>query len=148
MPFNFSGPGPNRGGGGYTNTEHVGHLVAYVNPNEEERTFDGRKSLAAACTYVICSNCRKAWTDAAVTGAAVAPALLSATGDVVVVRLILGEAKGDRNPPVLPEDPIGVELEEIQKVFDDYAVRMPSGLIVFDVVKYNADHKSGAPAGV
>jgi hypothetical protein len=142
VDFKMSGPGPKRGGGGYVNTEHVGHLLAYGYPTEEERTYDGKKSTVAACSFVVCANCHKAWSDCAVSGASIAPALLSATGETVVIRLILGEAEGDRNPPVLPEDPLPVELEDMQKVFDGYALRMPSGTIVFDVVKYNADHKT------
>ncbi len=145
--FKIGGPGPGKPSGAYVNSEHIPHLLAFVNPTEEERTSsrDKDKYTVALCSSVICLTCKKAWTDTDVSGKALAPRILSSDSEIVVVRLNTGEAKPNQNPPILGEDPIAVELEEVQQVVDRYAARLPSGRIVFDVVQYNADHAPLTP---
>jgi hypothetical protein len=148
--FNIGGAGPGKPSGAYTNSEHIGHLMAYVGPVEEERTssFGDRKDkyTVAACSFVVCLSHKKAWSDTDVSGAALAPRLLTAMDEIVAVRLIEGEAKEGWNAPILPEDAIASELVEIQEVFARYGARLPSGRVIFDVVQYNADHAEAPPA--
>jgi hypothetical protein len=141
--FRIGGPGPGRPSGGYVNSDHVPHLLAYVSAAEEERTSSNGKDkyTVANCKFVVCLTCKKAWGETDVSGKVLAPRILTSDSEIVVVRLNTGEAKGDLNPPILPEDPIAVELEEVQGVFTRYGARLPSGTVIFDVVAYNADHK-------
>jgi hypothetical protein len=71
---------------------------------------------------------------------ALAPRLLTAASKIVAVRLILGEAKGDRNPPILPDDATPPEVADVQAVLAKYGARLPAGRVVFDVTQYNADN--------
>lgn len=145
--FRIGGPGPGRPSGTYVNSEHIPHLLAYVHPVEEERTSsrDTNKYTVALCSFVVCLTDKKAWSDTDVSGKALAPRLLTSEGEIVVVRLNTGEAKPNQSAPIIPEDPIAVELEEVQEVFSRYGARLPSGRIVFDVVTYNADHAPLTP---
>jgi hypothetical protein len=141
--FDVSGAGPGKPSGGYTNSDHIGHLLFYGHPTEAQRTstYEGRESYTvASCEFVVCLSHHKAWSTTDVSGAALVPRLLSATGKVVAVRLILGEAKGDRNPPILPEDATAEELVDVQAALTKYAAQLPGGRVVFGVVEYNADH--------
>jgi hypothetical protein len=144
--FRIGGPGPGRPSGGYTNSEHVPHLLAYVGAVEEERTSSNGKDkyTVANCKFVICLTDKKAWADTDVSGKVLAPRILTSDSEIVVVRLNTGEAKGDHSAPILPEDPIAVELEEVQETFTKYGARLPSGTVIFDVVAYNADNKPPA----
>jgi hypothetical protein len=146
--FDIGGAGPGRPSGGYTNSEHLGCLMAYGHPTEAERTssFEGKdKYTVAACEWVLDLTHHKAWGTTDVSGMALVPRLLTAASKVVAVRLILGEAKGDRNPPIIPEDGTAAEIAEVQEVLGKYGARMPTGRIVFDVVQYNADHPEPEP---
>lgn len=142
--FQVGGPGPGRPSSGWANSEHVGHLVAFVGITEEERTNSAsrEKYVVAHCAFVVCVDvCKHAWADLDIGGRALAPRLLSADSEIVACRLVLGEAKGDRSAPVLAEPDLKpVEVEEVQKVFTAYGARLPSGKVVFDVDKFNADH--------
>jgi len=144
--FNIGGPGPGRPSGAYINSDHVPHLVTYVGAVEEERTaISKERYVVAACRYVICLSCRKAWSDTDVSGKVLAPRILSSDNEIVLVRLTEGEAKEGWNPPILADDPIPVEIEEAQQVFTRYGARLPSGTVIFDVVAYNADHAPLTP---
>ncbi len=142
MPdFKIGNPGPGRPSGGYTNSEHVPHLVAYVHPIEETRGSGSDSYQVALCDYVICIDiCKKGWADVPVSGKALAPRLLSAGSSVVLARLTLGEAKEGRSAPVLAEDPIPEEYKDAQTVFEKYAVVTPSGKVFFDVDAFNANN--------
>jgi hypothetical protein len=135
--FNVTGPGAARSGG-YVNSDHIDHLLAFVHPVEVERTGRTEKYVAAQCDFVICTTCTKAWTDADVSGKALAPQLLSGDGEVVSGTLILGEAKPNQNAPILLADPTPDEVAVIQKLFGDFGARLPSGKIIFDIDSYAA----------
>jgi hypothetical protein len=145
--WDISGAGPGKPSGAYTNSDHAGCLVVYGYPVEAERTSsygDKEKYTVAVCDWVVCLTHEKAWTTTDVSGAALAPRLLTASGGIVAVRLIWGEAKGDRKPPIIPEDANAEELKDVQVMLDKYAGRMPSGKAVVEVVPYNADHPEAA----
>lgn len=145
--FKIGGPGPGRPTSGYTNSEHIPHLVAYCNPVEEERTGADKKTYTVAkCSAVVCITEKKAFEDVDVSGKVLAPRLFTSGNEVVAVRLIEGEAKAGQNAPIIPQDPIPVELEEVQEVFSKYAVRMPTGKVIFDVDTFNKDHASSDEA--
>ena len=145
--FRIGGPGPGKPSGAYVNSEHVPHLLAYGNPVEEERTssINKDKYVVANCAFVVCLTCKKAWSDTDVGGKVLANRVLTSDAEIVVVRLNTGEAKPNQNPPIIPEDPLAVELEEVQDVFAKYGARLPSGRVVFDVVQYNKDHAAPEP---
>jgi hypothetical protein len=143
MPdFNISGAGPGKPSGAYTNTDHVGHLVAYVGATEEERvsSLNKDKYLVAHCTFVVCLTERKAWDDTDVSGKVLAPRILTGEGEIVAVRLITGEPKPGQSAPVLPEEPLPVEIDDVAAAFAKYGARLPSGRVIFDVLQYNADN--------
>ncbi len=97
------------------------------------------------CSCVICTTCAQAWTDTDVSGNALAPRILSADGEIVSGRLVHGEPKQGQSAPVLMDDPIPSEIDEIQGIFTKYGARLPSKKIIFDVVQYNADNTASAP---
>jgi predicted DNA-binding transcriptional regulator AlpA len=136
--WNRVGTGPKRFRAG----RHIRYRKADVHPAEEERTSSQNKDkyTVAHCSFVVCLTCKKAWSDTDVGGKVLGPRLFTAESEIVAVGLFLGEAKGDRNPPILPEDPVTDEVEDVQAAFAKYATRLPSGRVVFDVVQYNADN--------
>jgi hypothetical protein len=141
--FKIGGGKPGEGSGTfYRASDHIGHLLIYGNPVEQERLDRDRKPYAvAACDFVVCATCRKAWTDTDVSGKVLAPYVYSSENEITVTRLNQGEDKGDgRNPATVPENPIPDEIEEAQQICAKYAVRTPSGRVVFDVPGYNHDH--------
>jgi hypothetical protein len=141
--FDVGGAGPGKPSGAYTNSDHIGHLLVYAHPVAEERTssFDNKETYQVAkCDFVICATEAKAWTTTDVSGKALVPRLTTAANAIVAVWLSLGEAKGDRNPPTIPEDATAEQIGEIQEVLAKYGARMPTGRVVFDVVQYNNDH--------
>jgi hypothetical protein len=151
--WDISGPGegsagdPNR----FTNSRHVDHTVIFIGFVGEERTGrprDGKTEQyqVAATSYVVCLTDKRCWADVDVSGKALVPRLLSATGSIVVGVLIEGEKGGYDNAPILLADPTPAELAEAEAVLDTYGHRMPSGRILFDDVAYNKvaspDHES------
>jgi hypothetical protein len=143
--FQVSGPGPG-GGGGFTNSNHLTHLVGFVAPEKDERTGSNGPYDVAVCTYVVCATCWESWTDTPVSGKALVPRLLSGEGEIIVGRLTTGEAKSGQNAPILLSDPTPAETEEIQAIFETYAARLPSRKIVFDVDAFALVRTSVTPA--
>jgi hypothetical protein len=107
--------------------------LAFVHPVEVERSGRTEKYVAAQCDYVICTDCKKAWPDADVSGKALAPQLLSGGGEIVSGKLVLGEAKANQNAPILLADPTSDEVDAVQRIFQDFGARLPSGKIIFDL---------------
>src|SRR6516162_6777596 len=103
MSFDIGQPGTATGGGSGFNSqkgEHEGHLIVFVRPVAETRTgSDGKPYDVARCDYVICTKCKRAWSDHAVSGTALVPRLTSAEHEIVPGTLILGEAKGTNSAP-------------------------------------------------
>lgn len=137
--WDIGGPGPGTASDRFKNSEHVPHQAAFVHPTETEMGQGKNAYKAAMCDAAVCLSCHRAWKDAAITGAAIYPRLVSAESPIVAIRLVEGEAKEGQNAVILPEELAGPELEQVQQVFDKYAVRMQSGRVIFDVDSFNAD---------
>ncbi len=95
----------------------------------------------------VCATCHEAWAATDVSGAALAPRILSATGEIVAGRLVQGTAKGEgRSAPFLLDDPTPEDIAELDAIFSKYAVKLPSsGEIVFETVAYNLDRQRPEP---
>jgi hypothetical protein len=124
---------PASGLGGFQKSDHVDHLVCFVEPEEEQvDTMHGRAT-AARVRYIVCLDDGTIDVDQLVFGAALVPALLDVDDEIVVGRLVQGEAKAGRNPPWLLAVPRDEELEKAGQWFDSYASRVPaSGRIVIE----------------
>jgi hypothetical protein len=148
MPgFDIGGPGPDKPPdptGAFRASEHVPHLVAFAKGKEEESGGQS-KFTVVACPFAVCLTCHIAWDDVTTGARQLRDRILSSTHEIVLVRLNQGEAKADQSPPIFPEDPVPVEQEEAQAVFDKYGAKLPSGKVVFDTVSYNHDHKPLTP---
>jgi hypothetical protein len=144
--WDIGGPGKTEDGDKspdhYVSSFHVGHQLVYGTPVEGERPGrDGKPYTVAHCDWVVCLTEKRAWTDVDVGGARLAPGLLNAGRNVVTFRLNQGEVTQEgRNPVLLPEDPLPVEIEDVQKLLDKYAMQYPTGRVALDVVQYNRDN--------
>jgi hypothetical protein len=134
------GPAGKSTGSGWQNSAHVDHLVSFVQPKHEVRGSGENSYETAACSYVVCHSCHRAWADIGVGGTAVAPALNSAEVEIPTVVLVLGEKNVTTGrQAILTEDATPEQNEQAQAVFDKFAVRIGSGRIVFDVDSYNGE---------
>ena len=118
-----AGPGVDR----LKNSEHVQHEVVFVSPELTERRGNQGPYEVALCSYVLCFTCRKAWSDADVSGVAMVPRLTSASEEVVAGRLVEGTARAGKNAPILLEDLTEEELAKISTELERYASKLPSG---------------------
>jgi hypothetical protein len=138
--FKISSPGA--GSAGFDKSAHIDHLLAFVGAVEEERHGRNGNYVAAHCAYAVCVPCRKGWTDTDVSGAALAPRILSADGEIVAGVLVQGDAKPGQSPPFLLENPSPEEFDMLDELFETYAVKMPTGKVIFDIDTYNATGQS------
>jgi hypothetical protein len=135
--FDIGAPGPGSDDSDrFRNTDHIGHLVAYVQPLEDKIVISDKETRVAHCDFVICTSCIAVWEDARVSGAAMVPRLLSSGHAIVLCSTELGPAKEGKNPAVLPLDPIPEEIAAADSIFGQFAHRFPSGKIGFDVPAY------------
>jgi hypothetical protein len=141
--YKISGPGP--GGGGFAKADHLGHLLAFAGAKEAGREGQNGSYTVAHVEAAICTTCHEAWTDTDVSGAALAPRILSAEGEIVAGILTVGKAKEGRTAPFLLDEPSPDDIDGLEAVFTSFAARMPSGKIVFDVLVYN-EGKNPKPA--
>jgi hypothetical protein len=113
--------------------------MVFVHPIEETRKGQEDSYDVAVCDYVLCLDCRDAWTDHPVSGKAFVPSLLNSLKPIVSGRLIQGEQGEKKFPPWLLEDATEHELDRVREVFAKYAVKMPTGKIVFDTDAFKTD---------
>jgi hypothetical protein len=135
--FDFSDPGAGTNSES-RNSAHIGCTMVYGYPTADERKGGNGTYTVAMCDYVVCVSHHKAWTDLAVSGKVLAPRLISATSDLVLCKLVEGEARPDQSPPILPDTLNEFERAKVQEVFNAYAAKLPSGRVMFDVNAYNA----------
>jgi hypothetical protein len=136
--FNIGRLGPG-GGSGFRNSEHIEHLVAFVTPKPETRRGQSEDYDVAVCDYVICLTCKHAWTDVPVSGRWVVPRLTTSEAEIIPCTLVLGEATGGKNPPVIPEDATLEQQAEVLDVFHNFGGRLATGRLMFDVEKFHAE---------
>jgi hypothetical protein len=119
--------------GGFEKAEHEGHLLAFVSPSLEEGVVTKfGASDAARVRSVLCADDLSLHSDQLIFGAALVPRLIGADGDIVVGRLVRGEARNGQSAPWLLDDPTGDDLAEAQAMLNHVVGKMPSGALVVD----------------
>ena len=99
---------------GWTNTHHIGHLVAFVKPKPETRTDrKGGEYNVALCDYVLCLTCTKAVADVAISGKWLVPRLTSAPQEIAAGVLFTEETSEGFNPTIKLADLTPETLAEL-----------------------------------
>lgn len=132
--FHLSAPSASSGGDRWSKDEHLDHLTLFVGPFET-REIESAYGPATPthCESIACVECREAWQDALVFGAAIAPRLVGdPDAEIVVGRLGQGLAKPGRSAPWTLDDPTEADLQAAEQFLEEFAVRLPSGSVMID----------------
>lgn len=113
--------------------DHLGELTAFVDVTLAEgvgQDFGNGPDDAADCSYIVTLDGKEADTvyeDAWVFGKALVPALTRAETQIIVGRVVKGEAKPGRNAPYLLDDPTDEDLATAQEWFSAHASQDAAG---------------------
>jgi hypothetical protein len=125
---------PGKGSAGFDKSEHEGHLLMAVGavPDHVETSYGPAD--CARCDYFGCIDCLDFAADQLVFGRSLVPRLTEVEdSDVVVARLVKGEAKPGKNPAWLLEDPTDDDIAAAESLLDEFASQSKSGAIAFDL---------------
>ena len=135
MSLKIGGPGPGGGGGsGFAVPEHEDHLLALfgVELREGVQTRHGVTD-AAHIDTIVCMDDMEKFEDNLIFGQALVPMLTNSEADVVVCRIVKGEAQGGKNAPWLAEDGLDIDQKRVEEFAETYATQLRSGTIVVEM---------------
>jgi hypothetical protein len=140
MSFKISKPG---GRAGFVKDDHEEHLLAFVGVTLEEDTDTAFGSTnAARVETVVCLDHPLVLHDQLIFGAALVPRLTEVEdgdSEIVLGRLVKGNAMPGRNAPWLLEDPTDTDEKRCEEFFEQYANRLKSGRIVVEFISTGED---------
>lgn len=141
MSFKISKPGARLSG--FSKDEHEDHLLAFVGITLEEAVSTSfGESDAAHVESVVCLTHPVVYHDQMIFGTALVPRLTELDdkdADMVLGRLVKGDAKPGRNAPWLLEDPTDEDEARCEEFFEQYASRLKSGRIVVEFISGGDD---------
>jgi hypothetical protein len=125
---------PGKSSAGVDKADHEGHLVMAVGAVYDLVETSFGASDAARCGYFGCVDCLDFAADQLIFGRALVPRLTEVEdSDVVVGRLVKGEAKPGRNAPWLLEDPSDDDLAAAEALLEEFGSQSKSGAIALDL---------------
>jgi hypothetical protein len=130
--FTFSPPAATAG---FVKADHENHLLAFVTPRLEPKVSTSfGDSDAAHVDTVVCLDCPSVDTDQLLFGDALVPRLCGGfEAEIVLGRLVRGNAKPGRSAPWLLEEAAPEDEQHAGEFFAKHATRLKSGVIVVEL---------------
>ncbi len=130
--FTFSPPSMTAG---FVKDDHEDHLLAFVTPRLEPNVSTSfGDSDAAHIDTLVCLVCSSVDTDQLMFGAALVPRLCGGfEAEIVLGRLVRGNAKPGRSAPWLLEEAAPEDEQRAGEFFAKHATRLKSGVIVVEL---------------